>query len=248
MSGLLRYQRPDERLRGGATGDVDATYQAAWLVDHRTGYPALKTGSGAEWDITGTAQDVDLLVIGHHLLDGGLSVGISGDLTDTVVVPAHDVNGIPFNAYKRITSVPSVADVTLTITGNTAPAVIIGEAVIGKTRTLPITLARHTGRRRHIFAAERPIDRAWIPPYDKGMVAEQWTGTHLLTPAEAAELLAWEASQLSRTRPSVVIIENTDALAAPLCLFGFIEVGNQVPVGMLWKIDVRFVELPRTRW
>jgi hypothetical protein len=63
----------------------------------------------------------------------------------------------------------------------------------------------------------------------------------LLTSAQRLTLLAWEESQRSGTRPSVVVI-NSQAM------WGFIEVGQQIPIGQLWKIDMRFVELPRTRW
>ena len=241
MATTFTYNRPDERLAGACSGTVDNTYDVDWLVDGRTSYPARYTASGVAWTVTGTAQEVGLMVIGHHLLDAALSVAISGDITDTITVPSYGANGIPFNAYKSITPVSSVDSVTITVTGNTGAAVIIGEAVFGKARTLPGTLSKHTGFFRHNFAAQRPLDRAWIPPYDKGMVAEQWTGTLLVTSTQRLELLAWEESQKSRTLPSVIVINS-------LALFGFIEVGNQVAVGSLWKIDIRFVELPRTRW
>jgi hypothetical protein len=242
MATTFTYNRSDERLAGACSGTVDATYDVDWLVDGRTSYPARYTASGVAWTITGTAQEVGILVVGHHLLDAALSVAISGDITDTVVVPTYGANGIPFNAYKSITPVAGVDSLTVTITGNTGPAVIIGEFVAGKARTLPGTLSKHTGFLRNNFRENRSVDRAWIAPYDKGMVSEQWTGTLLLTAAQRLELLAWEESQRAGTRPSVVIINS-------LALFGFVEVGNQIPVGpALFKIDIRFVELPRTRW
>jgi hypothetical protein len=240
MATSFYYNRADERLNA-ATGTVDATYQASWLVDNRTSFPVRLTGANAAWTITGTAQEVGIWVVGHHLLDAGLTINLSGDITDTATVPTYGKNGIPFNAYEIITPVSGVDSLTVTITGNTGSAVIIGEFVAGKARTLPGTLSPHTGFLRNNFAAQRPMDRAWIPPYDKGMVAEQWDGTLLLTSAQRLELLAWEESQKSRTLPSVVVINS-------LALFGFVEVGRQIAVGQLWKIDIRFVELPRTRW
>ena len=241
MATTFTYSRYDEWLRGSVSGTVDATYSASWAVDGRPSYPVRRTGSAGAWTITGTAQDVGILVVGHHLLDAALSVAVSGDITNTVVIPTYGANGIPFNGYRLITTVPSVDEVTFTVTGNTGAAVIIGELVAGKARTLPGTLSKHTGFVRNNFRADRPLDKAWIPPYDRGMVAEQWTGTLLLTSAQRLELLAWEESQKSGTQPSVIVINS-------LALFGFVEVGQQIPIGQLWKIDMRFVELPRTRW
>src|SRR5687768_3038352 len=242
MATTFTYNRADERLNTSVAGSVDATYQAAWLVDGKTSYPVRLTDDDAAWTVTGTAQEVGILVVGHHTIAAGVSTAISGDITDTLTVAAWGKNGIAFNAYKIITPVAGVDSLTLTITDNTEPAVIIGEFVAGKARTLPGTLMPHTGFQRNNFRSDRPIDRAWIPPYDKGMVAEQWTGTLLLTTSQQSELLAWEESQKAGTLPSVVVIRS-------MALFGFVEVGRQIPVvPALWKIDIRFVELPRTRW
>jgi hypothetical protein len=243
MATTFTYIRSDETFGSAVSGTVDSTYDNEWLIDGRTSYPVRLTGSGIALTITGSAQAVGALVVGHHLLDAALSVAITGDITNTVVIPSYGANGIPFNGYRLITEVPAVTTLTLTVTGNTGAAVIIGEFVAGKARTLPGTLSAHTGFQRNNFAQQRQLDRAWIPPYDKGMVAEQWEGTLLLTAAQRLELLAWEESQKSRTLPSVVIINS-------LALFGFVEVGRQValPGGALFKIDIRFVELPRTRW
>jgi hypothetical protein len=235
------YLRPTDIFGTAATGTVDATYNANWLIDGRPSYPARLTGSGAAWTITGTSQAIDFLAVGHHSLDAALSIAITGGITDTLTVPSYGANDIPHNAYKSIVSVPGVTTVTITITGNTGPAVIIGEVCFGTARTLPGTLSKHTGFRRNNFTPQRSLDRAWLPPYDKGMVAEEWTGTLLLTSAQRLTLLAWEESQRSGTRPSVVVL-NSQAM------WGFIEVGQQIPIGQLWKIDMRFVELPRTRW
>lgn len=241
MASTFTYNRSDERLNTSVAGSVDTTYQAAWLVDNRTSYPVRLTDDDAAWTVTGTAQEVGILVMGHHTVAAGVSVAISGDITDTLTVATWGKNGIPFNAYKVITPVAGVDSLTITVTDNTEPAVIIGEFVAGKARTLPGTLSKATGFQRNNFTTSRPIDRAWIPPYDKGMVAEQWEGTLLLTSAQRLELLEWEESQKQRTLPSVVVINS-------MALFGFVEVGRQIPIGQLWKIDMRFVELPRTRW
>lgn len=240
MATTFTYNRPDERL-DAATGPADATYEASWLVDGRTSYPVRFTDDDGAWVITGTAQEVGIMAICHHLLDAALVVAISGDITDTITIPAYGANGIPFNAYEIITPVAGVDSITLTVTNNTGPAIIIGEFIAGKARTLPGTLNPHTSFRRNNFRASRPLDRAWIAPYDKGMVAEEWRGTLLLTSAQRLELLAWEESQRSGTLPSLVVINS-------LALCGFLEVGNQIPIGQLWKIDIVFVELPRTRW
>jgi hypothetical protein len=247
MATTFTYNRPDERLSTSATGSVDSTYSANWLVDGKTSYPARYTASGVAWTVNGSSQEVGIVVVGHHLLDAGLGVAITGGVTTTVTIPTYGKNGIPFNGYSSITPVSGVTQVIATVTGNTGSAVIIGELVAGKRRTLPGTLSPHTGFLRNNFTKDRPIDRAWIPPYDRGMVAEQWEGTLLLTSSQRADLLAWEESQKSRTLPSVVVITRSD-LGLDLALFGFVEVGRQIPVGQLWKIDIRFVELPRTRW
>lgn len=245
MSGVT-YNRPDERL-DAATGPVDLTYEAAWLVDGKPSYPVRKTGADASYDVTGTAQEVGILAVCNHLLAAGLSVVISGDVSESLTVPAYDANGIPNNAYEIITPVADVNNLTVGVTGNSGPAVIIGEFIAGKARTVPLTLARNTNWRRNTFAADRPIDRTWIPGYDKGMVADQWTGTMQVTAAMRDEVLAWEASQLSRTRPSFVVVDSP-AFTTPVAMLGYIEIANQLPLGQLWKLDMRFLELPRTRW
>lgn len=241
MATTFLFVRPDRVFGTSVSGTVDSTYQAAWLVDGRPSYPVRRTGANAEFVITGTATDVNFLALGYHSLDAALSVAISGDITNSLTIPAYGSNSIPVNAYKSITLVSGVDSLTLTVTGNTGAAVIIGEFAAGTASTLPGTLSRHTGFRRQTFSAQRPIDRAWIPAYDKGLEGDEWTGTLLLTSAQRDTLLAWEQSQKSRTRPSIVVINSA-------AMWGFIEVGNQIPVGSLWKIDVRFVEIPRTRW
>ena len=243
MATTFKYLRPDETFGTSVSGSVDATYNANWLIDGRPSRPVRYTASGVVYTITGTATDVDFLALGYHALDAALSVSIGGDITDTLTIPAYGANDIPANAYKAITPVSGVDSLTVTVSGNTGSAVIIGEFAAGTTRTLPGTLSRHTGFRRNNFTAQRSLDRAFIPPFDKGMVAKQWTGTLLLTSTQRDDLIAWEESQQSGTRPSIVVIDSA-------VWWGYLEVGNEIalPGGLLWKIDIRFVEIPRTRW
>lgn len=222
------------------SGTVDATYSANWLIDGRPNRPVRLTDTGIALTITGTATDVDFLAIGHHSLTAANTPAISGDISTTLTIPSYGANDVPVNAYKTINTVSGVDSLTLTVTSSASP-VIIGEFCAGTSATLPGTLNRHTSFRRNTFRANRPMDRAWIPPYDKGMESDEWTGTLLLTSAQRTSLLAWEQSQKAGTRPSVVVINSA-------AMWGFVEVGNQVAVGQLWKIDIRFVELPRTRW
>lgn len=247
MAATFLYARSDDCLGryGTVTGTTpDTTYSINWLVNGNPATPARKTGGTAAWSISGTAQDVDILCVAHHLLDAALEVAISGDVTATVTIPAYPPNGIPLNGVTVLEATATgVTALTVTVTANSGP-VIIGEFIAAKSRSLPGTLMRDTAFTRATFARARPLDRAWVPPYDRGLENRTWTGGLLLTVAQLADLEAWEQSQRAMTRPSLVIPDPT----TPVARVGYLTVGQVVHVGQLRKVPIAFVELPRTRW
>jgi hypothetical protein len=231
----------------GVTGAVDATYDPTWLVDGRTGWPVRKTGTGGAWTITGPAQDIDVLCVGHHTIRPAATVAISGGLTDTIVIPAWPSNNIPFNGVKVRALVAGVTSLTLTVSGNTEPAVIIGEFCAGLSKELPVTLTKDTEFSVNDFKVARPIDMAFVPPHDKAMEARRWRGTALLTLEQLADVEDWQRAQRAGTRPSLIIKDWPTANDAQFV--DFVGLTSVVPRGPLMvKVEMVFQEFPRGRW
>lgn len=243
------FVRPDEMFglnSDDVTGTVDDTYEATNLVDGRPSFPVRRTGGVGLWTVNGDAAEVGLVCIGHHMLDAGLVVNITGSVTTTVTIPAYGANGIPLNGVRILgAAVTGVISLTVSVAGNSGP-VIIGELCAGKVRTLPRTLARDTRFTHRDFRTMRAGDMAWIPPYDKGIYNRVWSGSGLFTTTQKDEAQAWFESQRSGSKPSL-IVPDTAVNDAWFVQFTGFDV-TPLPGGQLWRVGLTFEEYPRSRW
>jgi hypothetical protein len=249
MASTFSYVSPSKMfaLFGTPTGSLDATYQPAYLVDGRTDWPVRKTGSSISLTITGTAQDVDTLCMGHHNIRPAATINITGGITTTLTVPTWPSNNIPLNAYRTVTLVAGVTTLTLAVTGQTESACVIGEFCAGLAQTLPLTLHSDSSFSEDDFRVTRPMDMAFIPPHDKAMKASRWTGTGLLTTAQLAQVRDWQDATRSNTRPSLIIASFLGSTEAKFVQF--LGLTSIVPVGpALFKVALSFQEYPRRRW
>src|SRR5262245_24463889 len=146
MASTFTYVSPSKMFAlfsTSVTGTVDATYDPDWLVDGRTDWPVRRTGSSISLAIAGSAQDVNVLCVGHHNIRPAATVSITGDITDTITIPTWPSNNIPLNGYKILGGTTSGVDaLTLAVTGQTESACIIGEFCAGLGQTLPLTLMK----------------------------------------------------------------------------------------------------------
>lgn len=253
MAATFTYVPPHKMfaLFGSVSGPCDATYQPGWLVDGRTGFPVRVTSSSGSWTITGPAQDVDILCVGHHLLDAGLVVNITGGITTTITMPAARLNGIPLNGLRVLGSpTAGVTSLTVAVTGNTGPAVIIGEFCAGLGLTLPLTRVDDTTFTEEDFGVERPMDMSFIPPKDKGLRRREWRGTGLLTAAQVGQLREWHEAQRSFTRPSLIIAPGLPGMPALDPWFGHLMGFSYRFAGgpQLYRTQLVFREFPRSRY
>jgi hypothetical protein len=242
-SNMFAMSRVDST--SAVVGSVDATYTAGWLVDGRTGYPVRKTGSSISLAITGAAQDVDVLCVGHHNIAAAATVNITGDITTTITIPTWPPNNIPLNGVRILGGTTSGVDaLTVAVTGQTESSCIIGEFVAGLSESLPRTLQRDTRFTHRDYRASRPMDMAFIPPYDKGLYSRVWAGTGLFTAAQKVTAQEIFEEQRSATRP-LLIIPDTSVNDAWFVQFTAFEA---VPNGQLYRVSLTFEEYPRSRW
>lgn len=258
MSATFRYVPPYQMfaLGGSVAGSVDANYQPTWLVDGRTGWPVRKTGTSISLAITGTAQDVDVLCVGHHTIRPAATISITGDITDSITIPTWPQNNIPLNGLKVLSSPTSAVDnLTLAVTGNTETAVIIGEFCAGLSSTLPLTRLPGTRFGEDDHAVIRPIDRAFMPPIDRKLRHRTWTGTGVLTTSQVTSLRTWHESTFGTTKPSLIIVPNLPGQPASDPWFVRLGPFSYEPLGpvtaatsTLYRVVLSFEEYPRTRW
>jgi hypothetical protein len=244
------YVRPDESFYGGtASGGTIATdFNRNWLVDGRPGRPAKATTTGMAWTVLPAASvaNCGLVAVCNHNLDAAIVIAVTGGLAGNITVPTHPADGIPLNPFTLFTPA-TVSTLTLTASGNSV-AVVVGEIYAGRYRTLE--------RQIRLESSHAPIDPLeWegefgsVPPYDAGIAARTLRGTTYVTAAGLADIQAWYESTRRGTRPTLIV---PDSLTndAWLVTFSYRYAPIKAPDGSthLYRVELEFVEVPRTRW
>lgn len=249
--GTPGYMRSDEiwSLDGAVADTVGATdsdYVNEWLVDTRPSWPAKATSGTVTWTITASSGDANCIAICNHNLDVA-NVTIGGGISATVAIPTNRPNSIKRTAFKAFTLVTGLTSCTFGVSGNGAN-VTVGGVFIGKSRTFP-----HTGLSvRGLIVTEEDFrsqaggPMSHMQPYDGRTRVRVVRGTTVCTTAELDDLIAWQESQRSGSKPSVFFMDDTgnDALVGYMSL-----TYESVPNGSgLWEAAIVFREHPRTRW
>lgn len=122
-----------------STSGVDTDYTADWLCDTRPNRPVRWTSGGMSATIPATLGAVDVIVVGNHNLDAGLTITVSGDVHLTFTVPSLPPDGVPLNPFTLVGSPSSADSITISVSGNSED-VIIGEIAIGALETIGLPL------------------------------------------------------------------------------------------------------------
>lgn len=237
-------------------GDPD--HELAWLTDGRPGFPLRLVGGDGAIQITNAPGEVDVVAICHHLLPAGLSVALSGDLSDTIVIPAYPTNCVPYNAWKRVTpgSPPEIDTLILTISqGSPADDVVIGEVIAGAALVLDPSLKRDTSTRlgvRRYLNARSGNELSGIPPYSDRARARPVSGSQYYNEAMVQALVAAFDSQdaYAYPVPCLLILDSDDPTDARLVSMEEPVITPPGPAGGEGEflVELTFNEFPRTRW
>jgi hypothetical protein len=239
------YVRPDESFMfGSVSGSVDATYEAAWLVNGSPNRP-VAGASGLALTVTATSQLINYVAVINHNLTG--TVAISGGVTATIPAATLDANGLRLNSGVAI---PAVTASGLVVTVAESPS-IIGEFIAGRLRTLERQLLVDPE-----FGEAEPYewmgDASSIPPYDPGVEARSpIIGDTIVTQAGLDEIVAMVRSTRRGTRPLLILpIDrvNDPWLVTVRCVWAPHIAGKSSVHRGIYKVHLEFTEIPRVRW
>lgn len=243
----MRFVSPDRSiLYSPVSGDVQPTYQEAWLTDGRPGYP-VRSEDGSPLTLgpltvtPAAAVSCDVFAVTHHTIEQGATISLGGSITDAIPTAAWRKDGIPANWYLR-RAAASIASLTLTVTGNAA-AVYVGELYAGLS---------------YQFATDFLINREYDPgepfawegefssllPHDSGVAQpRRYRGSMILEDADYAELVAWGESQRNGSRPSLIVLND----AVNDALLGYMKFRETFDT-VYHYISLEIVEIPLLRW
>lgn len=246
----------------GSPSAGDSDHELSWLTDGRPGFPLRLIGGTGTIAVTppaptspATVPAVTLIALCNHLLDAGLVVGVSGDVSGTITVPAYPRNGVPFNAWNmvEVASPPvDVANVILAITGN-SDDIVIGEVVIGEALALEDSLRLEdvsASVRRFLNTQNNPL--SGIPPYSERAESRLISGSQYYDQTDLDAILDWFRSEDASPYqvPSLLIPNSDDPTDARLVTFAAEPTWTQLRAGddPLYLVQLTFNEFPRTRW
>jgi hypothetical protein len=242
----LIYVRPDEMqtLYGTVAttaGATDSDYLDEWICDGRAGRPARATSGTVTWSITNPSMEVGLVAVCHCNADVNATIG--GGVSGTVIAGALQANGIRLNGFLAVAPT-AITNLTVAFSG-AASAVVLGEIIAGKRRTLTRPVYTEDETTVDDFTRTVDVDLASIPPYDAGLEGRTWSGSFVVDSTERDNILAWFRAQRAGTRPSLVIpIETVND--AWVC---FLRRPTFRPVsGRHWSVSLTIDEVPRVRW
>jgi hypothetical protein len=231
-------------LYASVAATVDSDYLPGWLCDGRCGRPSRFTDGSPSATITPSpAGDVSLVAVCNHNLDAGKAVTFGGDITATVTNGAVPANGIGLNPFTTISPVSGVDNVTMAVSGN-SQTVVIGEIVFGKSRTIrapqfvsPFEIDGHD--------LDTDAEFSSLMPYDRGLEHRVITGWNYYSTADKDLILEWFRSQRGGSRPSLIVPDSTinDAWLCKLLKPKWQQAGPGK-----YRVDLTFVEYPRSRW
>ncbi len=224
-----------------SVGATDTDYTNEWICDARPGRPARATNGTVTWSATFSSAEVGLIAVCH--CNSNVDATIGGGVTTTVTAGALQPDGIRLNGYKVVTA-NNQTNLTVGFSGASS-AVILGEFIAGKYRTLTLPVYTSDKRSNVDFTRKQDRDLSSVPPYDPGLAGRVWECTFVLTTAEVAILEGAFLAQKNGTKPTLVV-PNTDNNDAWLC---FLSAPSSTPItGRHWQTSVTITEVPRVRW
>jgi hypothetical protein len=239
------YVRPDEAwsLSGTVTttaGATDSDYTDDWIVDGRVGRPARSTTGTVTWSIAASSGEVGLVAVCNCNSDVNATIG--GGVSGTVTAGALQPNGIRLNGFQTFTPA-NITTLTVGFSG-AADDVVLGELIAGKYRTI----------RAPRFDSDWEIDDyrlnvdaefGSINPHDRGLESRKITGFNFYTTADRDLILAWYRAQRAASKPSLIVPDSdvNDAWVVQLLTPKYQRAGADS-----WRVELTFVESPRSRW
>lgn len=242
-------------------GVVDSDYDEAWLTDGRIGRPVRSTTGALTFTVTnatftpGTLPtqpsghvNKSLVVLANTNVRGA-TITVSGDLAGSITAPTAQSNGILFSPYLLATLVPTLATVTVTITGATDD-VIIGEVIIGSAIELwPPPAPKDQSIEWNDFPMENAGGEfSSIQPYYRGIESRKLTFTQYYSRTMLDELIKAQRSQRAGEQP-LVLVPNTTINDAWVVYMGPVKYSLHAggPVQM-FRVELTFTEYPRSNW
>jgi hypothetical protein len=242
------YVRPDESFMfGSATGTVEATYDANWLVDGRAGRP-VRGATGLSLTANAlAARTVGLIAVVNHNIAGAITVG-----AHTVPAATLGADGIYLNSFVSVTPF-STSSLALSASGTPS---IIGELIAGTRRQLEMQLlSEPTFQMADSYDWEGEFSS--LAPYDPGLTSRRLIGETILSDTGLADVHAWHASTRRGTRPTLIVpidtvndpwlVTFTYRWTPVIFLDAAIIAGNP-GARSVHRVQFEFVELPRYRW
>jgi hypothetical protein len=243
----IYYMRPDEVATYSATvttsaGTTDTDYTDDWICDTRPGRPARATNGTVTWSASFSSAEVGLIAACSCNSDVNMTLG--GGVSSTITAGALQADGIRLNGFATQTPA-NETNITIAFSG-AGSAVVLGELVAGKYRTLTRPVYTDDETSFISLARTQDMDLSSIPPYDPGLSPPRtWSGAYIVNTADRDNIVQWYLGQRNNTRPSLLVPDTTvnDAWLGFLARPSFSPAG-----GIYWSVKLTFTEVPRVRW
>lgn len=230
------------------TATPATNYVKEWVNDGNVLRPIKLPGGSGAITLTGTAGDVDLIVLVNSNIRSPATVAVSGGF-GAFTIPALRPGGIPYNPYIKLGAPVNVGSVTVTITGSSEP-VIIGEILVGLSETWDLLSDTNDGSQVNpsIGQGGDEWDVHSIPPYTPDIEYRTLGGTMWANATEFQFIRDWKSATRGNSLPSIAIPddESNDAYAIKFDSLSWIKKrGLPDP---LYSVTVAFTEFERTRF
>jgi hypothetical protein len=242
------YMRPSEIASYNATvttsaGATDSDYTDDWITDARMGRPARSTNGTVTWALSFASSEVGLVCVGN--CNASVNASITGGVSATVVAGTLDEDGIRVNGFATVTPA-NITALSVGFSANPGGAVVLGELLAGKYRTLTYGLRQTDGRLAvESYGIDPRAEFASMNSYDKGMVGRVLSGSTIVDAAERDVLQGWFLGQKGMSRPGAIVPNSSvnDLWVVWMSEFSYQQVGPT-----RWEVGLTFKEIPRKRW
>jgi hypothetical protein len=230
-------------MGGTATGTVDTTYQASWVVDSSPLRPVRASGGLSLSATAPASRSVGIVA----LINSSSSGSVAGT---AVAAPSLGADSVHRNSYAQRTP-SSTSTAAVVVAGSPA---VLGMAWAGQVRQLERQLLTEP-----TFEAADPVEwESALAPYDTGVYpGRTLTGRTLVTDTGMDEIHAWHASTRNGIRPTLIVpvddindawlVTFTYSASPVFYLDAAVRVANPGHLSRWW-VDFTFTELPRVRW
>lgn len=239
------YVRSDEMSTLGAavadtTGATDSDYTNEWMCDGRIGRPVRATNGTVKWTATFTSAEVGLVAVCNCNSD--VNATIDGTVSGTVTAGTLQPNGMRLNGFQTFTP---ATNTTLGVAfSGAASAVVLGELIGGKYRTLTRAPRFDSDFSFEDYTRDVGAEFGSILPYDPALESRTLSGYNYYNTTDRDLIIAWWRSQRNGTKPSLIVPDSTvnDAWVVRLLAPKFQKAGPDA-----WRVDLTFIEYPRSR-